>query len=117
MGKHYNTIENSELFKKGLRRCYTCWEVKPVTDFYKNSKDPSGYGIYCKVCGRKRALDSHNVRYTNSEAGRARLARYDDETLYQELYRRGYRGRLTKPAYLGEAYNGPEGSKTLKSGK
>lgn len=40
------------------RKCCTCKEVKPVSEFNKKSKDPYGFAANCKTCAK-----DYNVKY------------------------------------------------------
>lgn len=37
-----------------LVKCYTCKELKPVEEYYKNSANKSGHAGSCKECVKKR---------------------------------------------------------------
>ena len=39
-----------ELFNKGFRRCTTCKETKPLTEYFLNKASHSGIMNTCKVC-------------------------------------------------------------------
>jgi hypothetical protein len=39
-----------DLFKKGFRRCTTCKQIKPLTEYYKNKASHSGISNSCKNC-------------------------------------------------------------------
>lgn len=49
-----------------MKKCFTCQEHKPLTDFYKNAKSLDGLGSYCKSC--------MNIKYV--EARKAKLEHY-----------------------------------------
>lgn len=37
------------------KKCKTCLQIKPVTEFYKNSSSKTGYRSSCKECTSKKA--------------------------------------------------------------
>ena len=39
-----------------LRRCGTCGEQKPISEFTRNSTQPGGRGYRCKLCDRARRV-------------------------------------------------------------
>jgi len=39
-----------QLYKKGLRKCYKCKEIKKISEFGKNKNKSTGYGYLCRKC-------------------------------------------------------------------
>lgn len=37
-----------------MKRCCTCKEIKPLTDFHKRSVSPDGFTRYCRACQKQR---------------------------------------------------------------
>lgn len=69
------------------KRCKTCGQVKPVTDFYRGTGYPDGYRARCKACCGK---DTRTRRAENHDVALERDARYREEN--RELIReRGLR--------------------------
>lgn len=54
----------------GKKRCSVCGNIKPVSEFNKNSSSNDGYRSECKVCRKMRYLK-------NSMSGKKRCAAYD----------------------------------------
>lgn len=53
------------------KQCYGCLYTLPVTDFYKDSRNPSGYRARCKTC---------HIKYVRSYCDR------EQAKLYQKHY-------------------------------
>jgi len=51
-----------KLFEQGFRKCLGCEEVRPLTEYWKNSRWPNGYNTYCKAC-RKSQTGSRKAYY------------------------------------------------------
>lgn len=48
--------ENLLNYINGLKKCSRCEEVKPLSDFYKNSKTSDKLTSWCKCCTKERHL-------------------------------------------------------------
>lgn len=48
--------------KNGMCKCYRCHEVKPLTEFVKDSRSYNGYATICKECERKRSVEKYHRR-------------------------------------------------------
>lgn len=90
-----NKIEQAELFKQGMKRCGKCGNVLPLDAFGVNAKNHDGKNYYCKECRRVGGVKM------DPETAAKHLSRFSDRDLYEELYRRGFRGRLCRPEYIG----------------
>lgn len=68
-----------------MKKCGSCYEVKELTEFYKNSAKKSGIGSYCKKCNtlwvRKRYLNKKEYYDTKNKEGRLR----NQEFIYDYL--------------------------------
>lgn len=104
-----NIIEQAELYKKGLKRCTRCGEVKKIDEFYRFKGSPDGHESVCAACTLEARNGFNRRKSAATERGLARLAYYSDDALYNELYRRGYRGQLMKPSYIGTPLTGETG--------
>lgn len=53
--------EDLALYQQGLKKCYQCKTVKPLTDFRLNSKGSSvsGRSSYCILCQRKNGKEEY----------------------------------------------------------
>jgi hypothetical protein len=71
------------------RRCPRCEEVKPASEFFRNSRQAHGLAVYCKRCEREKA---------QTPAGKLKKARED------RLYRERHKAQLavTKARWLKE---------------
>jgi hypothetical protein len=54
------------------KRCTSCKEIKPITEFYTNRSARSGYGCWCKECDKA----SKRTYYKSEKARAADRARY-----------------------------------------
>ena len=54
------------------KRCTSCGEIKPITEFYKNRCTSSGYGCWCKECDKA----SKKSYYRSERVRAAERARY-----------------------------------------
>ena len=54
------------------KRCTSCRQIKPVTEFYKNRSTSSGYACWCKECDRSKK----KPYYRSEKARAAERARY-----------------------------------------
>lgn len=67
-----------------MKRCSSCKELKPVTEFHKNSRHKDGLQNYCKSCNRKAVIkhihthEGHNyqVRKDRHQELRKRAQEY-----------------------------------------
>jgi hypothetical protein len=50
-------LELRDLQSKGLKRCSSCKEIKPVTEFPSSKNRPDGLHPYCFVCSRSKGLE------------------------------------------------------------
>lgn len=75
------------------KTCYHCQQLKPRTEFYSNTHSPDGLQSWCKTCvseyGRQKREKATNTRDCK-HLGNNEIASFSDETLWQELQRRGY---------------------------
>jgi hypothetical protein len=55
------------------RRCSTCGESKPLTNFYKDKRARDGYGYSCKPCAKARARANY---FENHEERKSRNRLY-----------------------------------------
>ena len=69
-----------QIFDKTSKRCSTCTEVKPASEFHKSSKTSDGLYTYCKSCSRDRTRawyqnnkDRAKAHYTNYRATNPRI--------------------------------------------
>ena len=46
-----------------MKRCTKCGELKPLSEFYKDSYQKSGYRPSCKICNNKQTYDYKNRVY------------------------------------------------------
>jgi hypothetical protein len=89
------------------KRCKTCGQVKPVTDFYRGDGYPDGYRTRCKACfleeGRKRRLENYDKtlererqwREDNREVIRERSRQWARDNMDQQVeYQRQYTAEL-----------------------
>lgn len=52
-----------------IKRCIDCSELKPTTEFYKDSRYKDGYGSYCKSCNAQRTYKARD-KYRKTEKGK-----------------------------------------------
>ena len=51
-----------------MKECSKCKQIKPDTEFYKDSKRPTGLRSWCKGCGRQWVLDNpHKQKYASAK--------------------------------------------------
>lgn len=50
-------LELKDLRSRGLKRCPSCKEIKPVTEFPSSKNRPDGLHPYCFVCSRSKGLE------------------------------------------------------------
>ena len=50
------------LFDKGFRRCVTCKDTKPLTEYYTNKSVSTGYSNECKPCHSVTSLRGYHNR-------------------------------------------------------
>ena len=52
-----------------MRKCYSCKETKPLTEFYKDSHKKNGYQYECKTCTKKyiKNYKRKNPKYRKSQ--------------------------------------------------
>lgn len=48
-----------------MKRCTKCGELKPLSEFYKDSYQKSGYRPSCKICSNKQNYEYKNRVYGN----------------------------------------------------
>ena len=75
------------------KHCYRCRQDKPVTDFYSNKANPSGYHTMCKECDKARkraqyAADPDYRRYYIDYASRWNADNPDAHLRHNREYRR-----------------------------
>ena len=46
----------------GAKRCATCGEIKPLTDFHRSAGQPDGYNCYCKPCRKPMEAEARLLR-------------------------------------------------------
>lgn len=84
-------------------RCYSCREVKPLSDYYRSSRKAGGHQGFCKLCQKARKRrDNEALRETDIDAFRERnrvaAAKFRESHRehyreYQKLYQRAYYAR------------------------
>ena len=84
------------------KRCPKCGQVLPLSAFGKDSRNADGHARYCKECLKVVNNARNHRKQAESARGQLMLQTYSDATLYNELRRRGWRGRLIRPEYIGE---------------
>lgn len=67
-----------------MKQCSICKEIKPLTDFYRASKDKSGYQSNCKQC--------YSERYGNQEERK----KYSKQYYHKNKERLQYSNRTTE---------------------
>jgi len=95
---------NNELKKT----CVRCHRTLPLSRFNKNNYSKDGHSSYCAECNREYQREYAARRRAETEieiTNKIALRNLTDEQLYEELERRGYRGRLYKVDALGTAFN------------
>lgn len=76
------------------KRCSHCGEVKPVSEFYRNSSSKDGYRFDCKACSDARYAEygrKHRAEITRKK--RERLAANPEARERQREYERAYHRR------------------------
>lgn len=86
-----------------VKTCPRCGRTLPLSAFYLNASTRDGHACYCRECRVEYSRAYGRKRRADADTDGLVLSGYSDQALYDELYRRGYRGRLTRPHYLGEA--------------
>lgn len=100
--------------------CPQCQQVKPSTDFHKNSTRYDGLASLCKVCKGKinkrysqtengqKSLKMRKERYRQSQKGKAKEREYKRSEKTKSSTRLYKRSRAGKLAYLRQRQNNPE---------
>lgn len=52
----------------GSKRCLRCEQVKPLTDFHRDSSRKDGHGTRCKTCDNSRAKPQNTGRIVRTRA-------------------------------------------------
>lgn len=93
-----------------MKRCSTCGETKPLTEFHKNKKRPDGLSERCKACRRahyykpeqwesKRAYDAERRVELADKISQQRKERYATDEVYREHKKVLTRSQKFKPGY------------------
>jgi hypothetical protein len=43
------------------KSCTKCGDIKPLTEFHKNSKNNDGYAYHCKACRKEESLKTYGL--------------------------------------------------------
>jgi uncharacterized OB-fold protein len=84
---------------ESLRECFTCRQIKPLSEFYKDRTKPLGIGTRCKACSKQR--DKLRPRNPNLEPMREKSKRWrvanPEKTIAHRLVRDEVKaGRLVR---------------------
>jgi len=80
-------IDRIDLFRRGLKICCVCKEIKPLYDFYPRSKTADGLETNCKSCSNK---ISNTYKKNNREKIKIKTKEWELKNLYKRI---GYRKR------------------------
>lgn len=72
-----------------IRVCSRCGQQKPLAEFARNKH---GYTSVCRECAKGKRRETMNAR--NERSRQDILKDYSPRELWEELYRRGYEGKL-----------------------
>lgn len=79
------------------KRCNTCKEVKPLSEFHKRLVSRDGFQNICKMCILK-----YNKKYFQTEKGKAVQNCYQQSEKFKAAYKRyehSEKGKITKSSY------------------